>query len=531
MTDPMANQVLDKMSDRELREFMELLSKALKAADDGKVDHYLANISPGQVAFQKAIGTHTVVLLSAANRFGKTTCMMINLYWLATGTHPERRTQVPNFGRLYCNTYEVFEHTLLRKIEEWVPKSALHAKDPFTRDQGKITAINWACGSKTFILTYNQQLKASESMDLDYALFDEPPKREVYVANFRGIIDRGGVIAMAATIVEDSDDQMWILDDLIEPAEEGRKPYVKVIKGSSYENKTLPKKNIEIYEQELTDAERDARIHGDPSRLRDRVINEYKPKVSDIDSFPLTSEFFLYEGLDPHSNKPHVAIWKAIRINDGERFVVGELWCPKGIAEFTYEIIEMRNKLIADGATLVRSVNDTSLNQLDANLRENLRSKMIKILSENDWGDVLPFNASKKDWLMPGIDRLNELYRVNEATGLPRQYVFKDKVSRYRKELLRYAWPKDKSGDAIKPIQKWDDGIDCDRYIEGVAPDVPVALVGVQQSRKNVDAYKILSPSERLKARKPEGRGMKVRAGGFLSYADRVRLAKEKRRF
>lgn len=288
-----------------------------------------------------------------------------------------------------------------------------------------------------------------------------------------------------------------MFDDLWVPGINGEKDYIECFSGSSEDNPHLDQKTLKLYFQELTEAEREVRYYGKFARLRGLVIDTYDPSLSDIDPFPLSSEFTLYEGIDPHPQKPHAALWKAIDPK-GNRYVVAELKCEDGIHEFGKRIVEKRNELRRRGALLHRSIADTSLNQDDPAFRMNLKDELCKVL--RDHGEsVMPQNAQKRDWLEAGITKVKDLYRpiVVEGTNQkrPTQYVFKNCTS-YKYELTHYQWPKKQILENTKPIAKDNDLLDCDRYIESVAPAFQTpGQEGIIRSGNR--AYQRLSQMER----------------------------------
>jgi hypothetical protein len=285
----------------------------------------------------------------------------------------------------------------------------------------------------------------------------------------RGLVDFGGRTWIAATPLSEA----WIYDDLWMPGMSGEKPYIHCFRGTPEDNPHIDKKQLELFLEELTPEEKEIRFYGHFAKLKGLVIDTYDPLKSDIDPFPLNRDYVIYEGIDPHSNKPHTALWKAVR-KDGRRFVVAELSCAGSIREFGEQIADMRKRLTdngKNGSMLLRSVNDTSLNQTDGAFRINLRNELcdaLKMKGEN----ILPHNAQKKDWLLPGIAKLRDLFRTiqqSDGTFSPMQYVFKN-CQRYKYELLHYQWPDGIQKDDVKPIAKHNDFIDPDRYIESLAP-------------------------------------------------------------
>lgn len=451
-----------------LAELANALDQELILLERNKLDLYVPHHNGpdgGQLAYHQAAGTHKIRCAITGNRYGKSTAAVVDAIKLALGTHEYcKRFPVPVKIKVFGDSYQQVMENIKLKFEQWLPLEALDPKKPFeTNQMGMLTGIRFANRSYIKIGSYDQDCRKSEGSDWDAIYFDEPPSRDVYVANLRGLADRNGIMSITATPLSEA----WMFDDLWMPGMTGQKPFIKCIRGSGHDNPHTDKMGLQLFLDELTPDERKIRELGEFARLKGLVIDTYQPAVADIDDFDLTDEFILYEGIDPHLHKPHTALWKALR-NDGKRFVVAELYTRGGIKEFGEEIHEKRQMLTRFGAPLIQSICDTSLNQVDPMSRLNLKDELSNVLRSLG-EDVVPYNAQKRDWLMPGIQKLKDLYRVfqNKETGKPEcnQYVFKS-CSKYRYELFHYQWPEKEFGDNIKPIARHNDGIDC--FEEGV---------------------------------------------------------------
>jgi len=332
--------------------------------------------------------------------------------------------------------------------------------------------------------------------------FDEPPKHELWVGNFRGIVDNKGIIWITATPLSEP----WIYDELWLKGLSGEKPYVKCFRGKSSDNKHIPKEMLDLYFAEIPDEMKPVRFNGEFSKLSGLVINTYNPMLSDIDEFELDANYAIYEGIDPHSNKPHAVLWKAVD-RDGFRYTVREMNFDGTMAEFALKLSEVREDLERHGAKVVRSVIDSAVNQKDFILKTNVYKELCNELNKLK-SPVIPKIAVKgKGSLDETITRLKDLYRpavikkvdtkkveediaadpyMTEIYGIdniiktntktleikvPKQYIFKDRCPMYRKELLRYRWPKDSGDkDVVKPVDDNNEFISCDRYIEQLNP-------------------------------------------------------------
>jgi phage terminase large subunit-like protein len=431
-------------------------------------------------------GTHNYVTEDGAvnHNSGKSECSVMELLWLCLGTHPYHQRSIPIKAKIYFESYGTVSEVFEPKIMKWLPQKYLSQKKPFIRNQhGDLTGINFLNGSFIRVGTYDQQESKSEGSDWDIVVFDEPPPRPLYIANLRGVVDRGGLIWFAMTPLK----EVWIYDELWVPGSSGKKPHVETFSWSTYDNPHIPKDEIDILVSELTQAEIDVRIYGKFKKLQGLVIDTYDAELSDIEPFDLDENFSIYEGIDPHPRKANTVLWKAID-KDGFRIVCRELACEKGIYDTGKEIARIRKELTAHGATLIRSIADSSLNQKDLAFKINQKDELNRSLIE-EGETVMPETALKKDWLLPGIQKLRDLYRATnliEGKYYPTEYVFNN-CPRYKYELLHYQWS-EKVGDDAKPISLNNDLLDPNRYIESIAPKF-VTPGQSQFIRNNSGAY------------------------------------------
>ena len=398
---------------------------------------------------------------------GKTTSSVLEAIWLALGTHPYHPILIPNRTKMYTNSFPMVMETFKIKFDEWLPVKFLDSKKSFIHDQkGNLTGINFANGSIIRFGAYEQMSDKAEGSSWHNISFDEPPPRDLYVANMRGLVDHGGKVWFTMTPLREP----WIKDELWDPGISGAKPYIHCFEGASDDNPHIDKESLNLFLGELTEAEKEVRYYGRFKKLQGLVIDTFDEDQSLIDPFELDSNFVLFEGIDPHSKKANAALWKAIDI-DGYRYVVDELSCSSGIYEFGKQVAAKRRALTKNGARLLRCVADTSLNQVDMMFKMNQKDEFCRALRD-EGEEVMPAMAQKRDWILPGIQKIKDLYRPIVHTegelARPTQYVFKN-CRQYLKELNHYQWPETEK-DGIKPIPVWNELIDCDRYCESIAP-------------------------------------------------------------
>lgn len=488
---------MSDLSRQQLEQLFELVSKQEQAYESNKLSLYRPHKM--QEAFHRS--NKKIRAIVAGNRSGKSVAAAIEAIWLCLGIHPHRKHPVPCRIKMYGESYSALSESLIMKFEEWCPRAYLDMRKPFLKNQlGQTVGVNFHNGSMVRFGTYDQEEKKSESSNWHAVFFDEPPSRELYVANLRGLVDFGGIMCFTFTPLSEA----WLYDEIYEPGLKGTKPHIEVFQCSTYDNPYLPKDAIDLFASEMTEAERAVRIEGKFAKLRGLVIDTYDPFLSDIEPFTLTSSHSIYEGIDPHSRKPHAVLWKAVD-TDGFRFAVAELSFEGSMEDFGKAIAEIRRELTSDGATLISSIADSSLNQKDLMFKINQRDELIRSLRA-EGERCLPQIAQKKDWLGPGINKLRDLFRPiynkNLDKTLPTEYLFNGCVPKYKYELLHYQWPEDPL-DGAKPIAKSNEYVDCSRYIESVAPSFQTPgqqsiIVRRDAGADGSSPYKRLTPDQRI---------------------------------
>ncbi|MBD3261294.1 MAG: hypothetical protein GF334_06350, partial [Candidatus Altiarchaeales archaeon] len=122
---------------------------------------------------------------------------------------------------------------VIPELKKWWPAK----RKVETRGNGVITDTFWRdeeTGSTLEIMSNNQQSKEHEGWSGDLILYDEPCRKQIYIANARGLVDRRGREVFAATLL----DEPWIDREIIKKTDENNKPDKRVfwVEGESYDN-------------------------------------------------------------------------------------------------------------------------------------------------------------------------------------------------------------------------------------------------------------------------------------------------------
>ena len=209
-----------------------------------------------------------------ANQRGKTTLVVIEAFCHAIGCrpylppdHPHFRVlmpngkpiPVPNKGQMCADDFPVgITENLWPTWQDWIPR-ACYAEHRMERGIPRIVKVDvssypWADRSDPafphstiFMHAYVQGREAFQGVRCHWVIDDEPPPRDIYHEQMRGLIRHGGKWMGAMTCVEDK--HIWIYDLFMPPKrqkgdkrilagddEEFRDTHFCLIAGSIYDN-------------------------------------------------------------------------------------------------------------------------------------------------------------------------------------------------------------------------------------------------------------------------------------------------------
>lgn len=259
----------------------------------------------------------------AGNKTGKTTgaCIIAGEYALGRQlwTHNRKFDQVrwdlfhrkpPLRIAHFTEDFSSHDETIIPTYLSWLPKGEITSlpRSP----SGNYVQIRFSNGSVVFLRTYDQGYDKAEGKDYDLIVDDEPPPRDVFTAQLRGLVATNGRMYIAATLLKEA----WLYDEV-------QNSFNKVFAAEIYENRWLSKQAIENFSASLSEDERQIRVFGKPTSLTGAIYPEFK------DSYPhvieqkdrLWSEqdtpWPIVMGLDPHERKPLYCMWAYLTPTNG----------------------------------------------------------------------------------------------------------------------------------------------------------------------------------------------------------------------
>lgn len=322
-----------------------------------------------------------VFTYTGANRIGKTTILTLiaesivfgKFLWDDTKLHFKHT--MPRKVRIIGQDWEKHIKTvLLPELDKWWPKSRPLKKKK--NNQG-VDAL-WTdlkTGGSIEIMSNGQESDLHEGWAGDGVLYDEPPRRDIRVANARGLIDRGGKELFAMTLLKEA----WVDREVIKKVlEDGRPdPSVFNVTGDIYSNVGfgIEKEEVEQFASILTDDEKSARIHGIPSYMSGLIYSAFSRKYRNrgghlVERFQIPLDYMVDIAIDVHPREKQAVLFTA---TDGknDRYICDEIWDhgnAKWIAESILRKIHYHsyrvNRIIIDPLAKGDSNNDESMYEI-----------------------------------------------------------------------------------------------------------------------------------------------------------------------
>lgn len=252
----------------------------------------------------------------AGNGGGKTALGVNEAIWAALGHNPISGTyyRVPSRVIVVLDKPEKVDSVWLPEIKKWYP---LKAEQLHKRGKPYISAITFDNGSELLFMFHDQDPMSFESVELDFAVFDEPPPRSVYIALRRGGRKKGTVARFL--IIGTPISAPWLRTDLYEPWAKGELPDTECFRyGTEANKKNLAEGYIESFGRVLTEKERRIRLFGEFFDLEGLALAHlFKRDRHLIEAPRWPGNWPTVVVIDPAMSKPHVAIIVGITPEDG----------------------------------------------------------------------------------------------------------------------------------------------------------------------------------------------------------------------
>lgn len=444
-----------------------LLRKKLASVKANGLAYYKPH--PKQVAFHEAGALYNRRMMRAGNRSGKSTCGCAeDVSWLVGERswypvdHPMRTAGLPRHKvkLLTITTDWDLVDTIFTsqrgdsgKAWKFIPSGALAERNPVRRNHsGAIDTIEFRNGSLwrfDTVKSFKSEPQSSESADWDAIHVDEPIPEDMWKANARGLIDRGGSAWFTLTPLREP----WISDKFFtNETNSDIRPDHYAVQASIYDNPYLTAKAIADYEADLTEDEKQCRLYGLPLHLSGLIYKEFKWDVHVLKDLPLGWTAFnkpptswpVYVNIDPHPQTPHAVLFCSVAPS-GARFYFYEF--------FVHCSIEALVKGTGDGAIQGilpflkgYKIAWTKMDPLGF-INDPITETSIATEAE---GHGLPCEKATKA-LAEGILYAQGELKKRDSEGRPVLYV-SPSCRRFLWEIQRYCWDEKEN----KPVDKDD---------------------------------------------------------------------------
>lgn len=375
---------------------------ALKRLDRLKEEYGLLFYDPHEKQHEfHSAGMFKRRYVRTGNRFGKSTmggaedCAWAigERPWYKVGD-PRRTLGIPKHSTKgliivadWDKAHEIFTNPVRGigqgKLFKFLPKDSIVRT---SRNNGgvisEITIKSVWGGESTIMLDTVKSFKSNpmgqESSDWDWIHVDEPCPKDMWVANSRGLIDRNGSAWFTCTPI----DHPWI-NDMFIPREQFRlndgttvrkdEDHIMIV-GSSYDNPHNTAAALKMFENDLTEEQRQCRIQGIPFALSGLVYKEFHPSDSLYRGTPFgwggpmspPDNYTIRLAIDPHPQVPHAVLFAATS-PEGQVYFFAEIFrkfpSAEELCESIHDIVGHRHVQISlcDPAAYVPSNIDQSV--------------------------------------------------------------------------------------------------------------------------------------------------------------------------
>lgn len=442
-----------------------LLLQKKQYQDENKIEFFDKPPNPGpnppQAKLLQAWGDSRfkIFAFTGGNRSGKTTigCLITICTaageWIWNGERILFPHNKPRKIRIVGQDWEKHIKTVVvPELLKWWPKNR-----PLKVKKNSLGVesffIDEMTGSTIEIMSNKQESELHEGWHGDLIYYDEPPRREIRIANARGLVDRRGRELFCMTLLKEA----WVDRDVIKAVDEktGRPDRsVFSVNATIYDNVGfgLDAEGVEQFAKTLNPEEREARLDGKPSYLSGLICKNFDRVKHLVERFKIPSDWPVDISFDIHPRKPQAVLFIATHPY-GKRYVCFEIWDN---GDGTY-IAEEAMRIVSRFNLRVNRVLIDPLSKSDANSDETGNTTFDKInMVLMRHGLVL--EVATKDKTSGILEINNHLKGPNNEPSL---FFFDDLVITIRQVE---GWVYEDKGDNVGKPSKVDDDMPENLY-------------------------------------------------------------------
>lgn len=298
----LTKEQLSQLTPEQKLQLLDLIAQK-KRLDRERRETYVPNEGQRLVHASPAIERYCF----AGNGSGKTTLLVNEVLWAAQGYNPitKQHTKVPAKIIVVLDTPSKIEDVFLRELQKWT-----NLTPDMLEKRGKPypSRIQFENGSSVDFVFHLQEDMAAESIEWDWAFFDEPCPRKLYVAIKRGGRTKTGIgrILLIGTPIAAS----WLRKDVYEPWVKGERPNTECFRfGTKVNEKNLADGYLEEFSRVLTEKERRIRLEGEFFDLEGLALADlFDRNLHTLPEPRWPHGWPVIVAIDPAGNKPHMAI-------------------------------------------------------------------------------------------------------------------------------------------------------------------------------------------------------------------------------
>jgi hypothetical protein len=315
------------------REKLRILTEVDKFQESNLIQFVPSQPNPAQRKILEAWMNpyYKVFTFTGANRIGKTTLAVWLSYATLFGQFPWDGTplrfphHLPRRVRYIGQDWE--KHIMavvVPELEKWWPASRT-LKTRTNSNGVKYLWVDIATKSVLEIMSNKQDPDLHEGWQGDLVVYDEPPSRNIRVANARGLIDRTGRELFCMTLLKEA----WVDKEVIKARNPDGAPNTQIFNVHADITVNLgfglTQEGIDDFDSKLRENERDARIRGIPSYMKGLVLPGFR-RETHLKPRPrqLVLDLLIDVAIDFHPSKP----WDVLFLATDHRnfkWVIGEI--------------------------------------------------------------------------------------------------------------------------------------------------------------------------------------------------------------
>jgi hypothetical protein len=246
--------------------------------------------------------------LFCGNGYGKSTILVNEVHWAATGFNPitGEKTPVPAKIVLLLDSPEKIED-FITEYRKW---NKLEPEQLHKRGKPHVSFIDYDTGSTVTVISHQVEPLKLEGSQWTHIFMDEPPPKPVFTALFRGgrIKGRPCRVLLAGTPITAA----WLRTDVYEPWARGETPLVECFTGNTEENRSnLETGYIERFAAKLSEQEKKVRLQGAFHDLEGLALSHlFREDTHVIQPADLNWDLSwpCVVAIDPHPSKKHRAV-------------------------------------------------------------------------------------------------------------------------------------------------------------------------------------------------------------------------------